>query len=240
MEGKNTFGLSASGNMTDHYLNPVVPENYTNNGTTGSFSLSYERDLTPKDRLTLIVRHELARYANPQRTGAAERSICAERGQHRRLSTRSPAARSPATACSFPGGSYRLATILKPWGASPTSTFFPPTRSACCAEWPATTPTDFYSNPASWPLIATQHNDFKEIYFNGSVSVHHGRQEFKAGVESDTIFLHENTSYVMPDCADPARPAMPYQSGDLRLWRDNLCLYRAAVPISNKRPMFRI
>ena len=47
----NTLGVSASGNMTGHYLNPVVPENYTNNGTTGSFSLSYERDLTPKDRL---------------------------------------------------------------------------------------------------------------------------------------------------------------------------------------------
>ena len=41
--------------------------------------------------------------------------------------------------------------------------------------------TDFYSNPASWPLIATQHNDFKEIYFNGSVSVHQ-----QAGMESGT------------------------------------------------------
>src|ERR1700723_666369 len=61
----NMLGVSASGNMTDHYLNPVVPENYTNNGTTASFAVSYERDLTEKDRLTLIVRHELARYAIP-------------------------------------------------------------------------------------------------------------------------------------------------------------------------------
>src|SRR5271154_3099310 len=61
----NTLGVSASGNKTKHYLNPVVPENYTNNGTTGDFSLSYERDLTQKDRLTLMVRHELARYAIP-------------------------------------------------------------------------------------------------------------------------------------------------------------------------------
>src|SRR5580658_5759825 len=62
---RNTLVVSASGNMTGHYLNPVVPENYTNNGTAGSFSLSYERDLTQKDRLTLIVRHELARYEIP-------------------------------------------------------------------------------------------------------------------------------------------------------------------------------
>src|SRR6202167_4200381 len=61
----NKLGVSGSGNMTDHYLNPVVPENYTNNGTMGSFSTNYERDLTQRDRLTLIVRHELARYEIP-------------------------------------------------------------------------------------------------------------------------------------------------------------------------------
>ena len=63
--GPNTLGASATGNMTGHYLNPVVPENYTNNGTTGSFSASYERELTPKDRLSFIARHSLARYEIP-------------------------------------------------------------------------------------------------------------------------------------------------------------------------------
>jgi outer membrane receptor for Fe3+-dicitrate len=50
----------------------------------------------------------------------------------------------------------------------------------------------------SWPILAFQHNDFKEGYFNGSVSVHHGRHEWKAGVESDALFLHENFSDVIP------------------------------------------
>ena len=68
--------MSASGNMTGHYLNPVVPENYTNNGTTGSFALSYERDLTPKDRLTLIVRHELARYEIPNELVQQNGALC--------------------------------------------------------------------------------------------------------------------------------------------------------------------
>src|SRR5581483_212400 len=31
--GKNVFGASASGDMTSHYLNPVVLQNYTNKGT---------------------------------------------------------------------------------------------------------------------------------------------------------------------------------------------------------------
>src|SRR5580658_3898884 len=63
--GKNTLGASASGSMTDHYLNPVVIQNFTNNGTTGDFSVHYQREITPKDRLSLIVRHELSRYSLP-------------------------------------------------------------------------------------------------------------------------------------------------------------------------------
>ena len=44
--GKNALGFSASGAQTDHYLNAVVPENYTNSGTLGDFSVNYQRDLT--------------------------------------------------------------------------------------------------------------------------------------------------------------------------------------------------
>ena len=51
--------------MTGHYLNPVVPQNYNNTGTTGDFSADYERQFTPSDRLTLSVRHELSRYDIP-------------------------------------------------------------------------------------------------------------------------------------------------------------------------------
>jgi hypothetical protein len=63
--GRNTFAGSASGSMSAHYLNPVVLENYTNSGTTGDFSLSYERDLRESDRLKLSVRHEFSRFEIP-------------------------------------------------------------------------------------------------------------------------------------------------------------------------------
>ena len=210
--------------MTGHYLNPVVPENYTNNGTTGSFSLSYERDLTPKDRLTLIVRHELARYQIPNELVQQNGAYLPNADNTAGCPPAPPESR--AIACLFPEGSCRPATTLKPWGAFPTSTSFPPTRSARCAEWPAITPPIFIPTRRPGPSLHTQHNDFKEIYFNGSVSIHHGRQELKAGVESDAIFLHENISYVIPDCAGPTRSPMSYQSGDLGCRRDNLCLYR--------------
>ena len=74
---------------------------------------------------------------------------------------------------------------------------------------------DFSSNPASWPLIATQHNYFNEIYFNGSVAVHHGRHEWKAGVESDNTFLHENFSYRHSLLRRPLDPQCPINLGIL-------------------------
>src|SRR5271165_802840 len=63
--GKNTLSATASGGMSAHYLNPVVPENFTNNGTVGDFSLKYERDFNENNRLTLSVRHELSRFDIP-------------------------------------------------------------------------------------------------------------------------------------------------------------------------------
>jgi hypothetical protein len=212
--GKNTFGLSASGNMTDHYLNPVVPENYTNNGTTASFELSYERDLTQKDRLTMIVRHELARYAIPnelvQQNGAyvpnSDNTVGCPPG---------PANEPPPDCVFIPGGQLQTGDNFETMGSISYTHIFSSDAIASLRGMSRNNSTDFYSNPESWPLIATQHNYFNEIYFNGSLSIHHGRQEFKAGVESDNIFLHENTSYVIPDCEDPTDPQCPINLGIL-------------------------
>jgi hypothetical protein len=212
--GKNTFGLSASGNMAGHYLNPVVPENYTNNGTIGSFSLSYERDLTPKDRLTMIVRHELARYEIPnelvQQNGAfvpnSDNTVGCPPG---------PAGEVPVDCVFIPGGQLQTGDNFETMGSVSYQHIFSSDAMGSLHGMARDNSTDFYSNPASWPLIATQHNDFKEIYFNGNVSVHRGRQEWKAGIESDATFLHENTSYVIPDCANPNDPQCPINIGIL-------------------------
>jgi len=67
---------------------------------------------------------------------------------------------------------------------------------------------NLYSNPDSTPIIAFQHNYFREGYFKGTYSLHHGRNEFKAGVESDALFLHEYFNYVItdPNYFDPDIP----------------------------------
>jgi hypothetical protein len=212
--GKNTFGLSASGNMTGHYLNPVVPENYTNNGTIADFSVNYERELTPKDRLTMIVRHELARYQIPN-------ELVQQKGAYLPNQNNTtgcppvPPADEPSDCVYIPGGQLQTGDNFETMGSISYQHIFSSDIIGALHGMSRDNSTDFYSNQNSWPLNATNHNDFKEIYFNGSISVHHGGQEFKAGVEADNIFLHENTSYAIPDCADPNDPRCPINLGIL-------------------------
>jgi outer membrane receptor for Fe3+-dicitrate len=188
--GKNTVGLSASGNMTAHYLNPVVPENYTNRGTTGDFSLSYERDFTPKDHLTLSVRHELARYEIPNE-----------------YLQQFPAGQDP------PGSVAQLQTAdnFETMGIASYQHIFSPNVLANVRGMVRDNSLDLNSNNGSWPIAAFQHNHFREGYFNGSVSIHHARQEWKAGIESDNLSLHENFSDIIT--VNPNDPNNPFDPG---------------------------
>jgi hypothetical protein len=175
----NTLGATASGNMTSRYLNPVVPENFTNNGTTGDFSLHYERDLTPADRLGLIVRHAFSRFLVPNE------QIQQAAGQRQ----------DGSNAETMGIVSYQHVFSSNALGA--------------VRGMVRDTENDLTSNPESTPVIAFLHNNFREGYFTGSISVHHGRHEWKAGVESDVYFLHENFSDVITDPSrfDPGTPA---------------------------------
>jgi outer membrane cobalamin receptor len=176
--GKNTFGVSASGDETGHYLNPVVPQNFTNTGTTGDFSATYERDFTPNDRLTMSVRHELARYEIPN-----------EQVQEA-------------------NGQRQTADNFETMGLISYSHIFSSNVVGDLRGMVRDDSSDLYSGPFSTPIIAFQHNGFRQGYFKGTISVHHGNQEWKAGVESDATFLHENFSDVItnPIYFDPGTP----------------------------------
>ena len=188
--GNNTLGASASGNMTARYLNPVVPENYTNRGTTGDFSLSYEREITPKDRLTLSVRHALSRFEIPN-----------EQLQQ------FPQLQDP------PGPAPQLQTAdnFETMGMASYQHIFSPNVLANFRGMVRDNSDDLNSNSSAWPIAAFLHNNFKEGYFNATVSIHHGRHEVKAGIESDNLFLHENFSDLIT--ASPADPNYPFDPG---------------------------
>ena len=167
--GKNTLGGSASGSMTEHYLNPVVPQNFSNTGTVGDFSLDYARDLTVNDRVKLIVRHEVARYdiPNEMKQQAA--------------------------------GQRQNADNFETMGTASYEHIFSSSATGALRGMVRDNSNDFYSNPESTPIIVSQHNWFREGYFKGSVIMDHGHNEWKAGVESDNLFLNEMLNYSITD-----------------------------------------
>jgi len=194
---KSALGGSASGSRTDHYLNPVVPQNYTNDGTVGDFSLDYEYNPTPRDRIRLLSRHELARYEIPNEQVQEDPQLLYEFGQP-----------SPP-----PGTPPQLQTAdnLETVGTATYQHSFSSRFLFDVRGMGRDNSNDFYSNPSSWPIIIFQHNNFKESYFNSSVNIENSHQEWKAGVESDNIFLHENYSDVIT--ANPAYASYPFDPG---------------------------
>jgi hypothetical protein len=176
--GKNAFGGSASGSMTDHYLNPVVPQNYSNTGTLGDFSVNYDRELTPNDRVRFIVRHELARYDIPN-----------EQVQQ--------AAGQRQTANNFE--TMGIASYQHTFSSQALADFRAMVRDNA---------NNFNSNQNSTPIEVFQHNWFREGYFKGAVTLDHGHNEWKVGFESDNTFLNENFSYIITDPSqfDPETP----------------------------------
>ena len=169
--GENAFGGNASGSMTDHYLNPVVPQNYSNTGTLGDFSGNYERNLTPNDRVRFIVRHEVSHYDIPneyvQQTA----------------------------------GQRQTADNIESMGIASYQHTFSPHVLADFRGMVRDNANDFNSNTNSTPIEVFQHNWFREGYFKGTVTVDHSRHEWKFGIESDNTFLHENLSYFITDPA---------------------------------------
>jgi hypothetical protein len=167
--GKNTFGASASGSMTDHYLNPVVPQNYSNTGTLGDFSVNYERDLTPNDRVRFTVRHEVSRYDIPNEF------------------------------LQQAAGQRQTADNIETMGNVSYQHTFSSHVVADFRGMVRDNANDFNSNADSTPIEVFQHNSFREGYFKGTVTVDHGRQEFKFGIETDNTFLKENFNYLITD-----------------------------------------
>lgn len=176
--GKNALGASASGSMTDHYLNPVVPENFTNTGTLGDFSIHYDRTFTPNDRVSFIVRHELARYDIPN-------ELIQELASQR------------LTADNFE--TIGIVSYQHTFSSHVVADFHGMGRDNA---------NDFDSNTNATPIEVFQHNHFREAYFKGTLTINHGHHEWKAGVEADNTFLHENFSDIITDSTqfDPSTP----------------------------------
>jgi outer membrane cobalamin receptor len=176
---KDTFGVTADGAMTDRFLNPPVEQNYSNRATTGDFSARYERDFTDHDRLGLIVRHGFSRFEVPNE----QLQQAAGQRQDR--------------------GNFETMGILS-YQHIFTSNVLGDLRFMARDDTDTLT-----SNGFSTPIIAFQNRGFREEYLKGSVSAHHGIQEWKAGFELDFASIHERFNDVITDASQfaPGTPA---------------------------------
>lgn len=167
--GKNAVTVSADGAMTDHFMNPPVVQNYTNTGTTGNFTAQYERDLTDKDRISLLVRHGLSHFEVPN-----------EQVQQA-------------------AGQLQFRGISETMGIVGYQHIFSNNVLADVRLMGRDYSTDLNSNPQSTPIAPFQQRGFREVYAKGTVSIHQGRNEWKTGVEVDSTHLHEGFSYFITD-----------------------------------------
>jgi hypothetical protein len=167
--GKDTFGGSASSNRTDHYLNPVVPQNFTNTGTIGDFAGRYERAQTPKDSLSLAIRHEFSRFDIPNEM------------------------------IQQAAGQLQTGDNAETMGVATYQHLLSDHASLNFDAMGRDNSSNFNSNENSIPIEIFQHNNFREAYFKFTATLDRGAHEWKAGLDSDNTFLHENFNYLITD-----------------------------------------
>jgi len=176
--GKNTLGVSAEGALTDRYLDPPVLDNFSNRATTSSFAAHYERDFTDRDRLGFIVRHEQTVFQVPNEFLQQTAGQRQDRSSNETIGILS----YQHVFSSNVLGDFRLMS-----------------RDDSSA---------LSSNPQSTPIIAGQQRSVREVYAKGSISIHHGLHEIKAGADMDYGSIHEQFNYAITDFSqfDPDTP----------------------------------
>ncbi|MBZ5620077.1 MAG: TonB-dependent receptor [Acidobacteriia bacterium] len=202
--GRNTLSLSGDAARTDRFLDPPVEQNYTNQGTTGSFATHYERDLSDSDRLGLVFRRAQSRFLVPNEQVQQEAGQRQDRDSYETL------------------GQLSYQHIFSPnW----LGDFRGMVRDLSASLW---------SNPLATPIVAAQDRGFREGYLKATVSAHLGHQELKAGVESDFGSVQEGFSYLIanPVAFDSDTPGR-FTFSDRRQDREQALFVQDLVRLGN-------
>ncbi len=166
---KNRFAVSGNGFHTDRYLDPPVLENFTNRGNAGGFSASYEREFSGSDRLRVTLIHNVVRFLVPNEL------VQQQAGQ-----------RQDITNLETSGQVFYQHTI------SP-NLFLSLSGSVRDAS------ADLTSNPFATPVEVAQSRGYREGYARSDLAGHHGRHNWKTGVDSLFTTVHEALSYLITD-----------------------------------------
>jgi hypothetical protein len=166
---KNRFSLSGNGFHTGRYLDPPVLENFTNTGNAGGVSGSYEREFSDRDRVRIAVTHNLTRFLVPNYL------VQENAGQRQNI------------ADTETSGQVSFQHLISPDLLLSVSGNV---RDASA---------ELSSNRLATPVIVSQDRGYREGYVRGDLAGHHGRHDWKAGVDSLFNPVHERLQYTITD-----------------------------------------
>src|SRR5213595_219481 len=168
-QGSSRFSASGEGFHTERYLDPPVLANYTSRGNAAGFSASYERDFSPSDRLRLSLTHNAVRFLVPNELAQQQ---AGQRQDIRNLETS--------------GQIFFQHTISSDWFLS----FSGSVRDSSAS---------LTSNSVATPVIVSQDRGYREGYVRADLAGHHGRHDWKTGVDCIFSPVHEALQYAITD-----------------------------------------
>ncbi len=167
----NRFSISGDGFHSDRYLDPPVLQNYTNTGNAGGFSSSYERDFANGDRLFLTLGQHEVRYEVPNEL------VQQEAGQLQNSEQKETSGQARYT------HAFSADILLSLAGS---------VRDASAV---------LNSNADSTPIIVFQNRGYREGYARADLAGHHGRHEWKFGVDGIFSRVNEYLQYQITDAS---------------------------------------
>jgi hypothetical protein len=167
--GGNRFSVTGDGFHSDRYLDPPVLQNYTNIGNAGGFSSSYERDFSNGDRLFLTFAQHSVRYEVPNELAQQQA------GQRQDSEQKETSGQVHYTHAFSPDILLSLAGSVRDASAL------------------------LNSNTQSTPIIVFQNRGYREGYARADLAGHHGRHEWKFGVDGLFNPVNENLQYQITD-----------------------------------------
>jgi hypothetical protein len=164
-KGGNRFSVTGDGFHSGRYLDPPVLQNYTNIGNAGGFSSSYERDFSTGDRLLATFAQHAVRYEVPNEL------VQQEAGQRQDSEQKETSGQVHYT------HPFSADILLSVAGSVRDASAF------------------LNSNAQSTPIIVSQNRGYREGYVRGDLAGHHGRHEWKFGVDGIFNPVNENLQY---------------------------------------------
>jgi hypothetical protein len=167
--GGNRFSVNGNGFHSDRYLDPPTLANFTNLGSAGGFSASYERDFSAGDRLYLTFGQHAVRYLVPNEL---PQEVAGQRQDSRQKETSGQIHYTRV---------FSSDTLLSVAGS---------VRDASAL---------LNSNADSTPVIVFQDRGYREGYARADLAGHHGRHDWKFGVDGIFNPVRESLQYQITD-----------------------------------------